>query len=144
MYAMGAAGERRKLSVVISVAVLLLVAAWFWYQRSVDRQILSVTGVVATCTTRPSSAVTGWVRGYPVMAVTPLRFFSAINYGSLYGSPVKGRLTPSEAIVLVGNPRLRPARHVSGAVLSLRLQGRTEMDLHGRIVCSLGPGALPA
>jgi hypothetical protein len=129
---------------LIAGAVLLVAASWFLYHRFVARQVVSVMAVVGTCKTQPSSVMTAWVSGYPVMAVTPLRFWSTMSYGTLYSSAFLGRIEPSGAIQLVADLTHRHGTRVSGTVLTLRLQGRTEMDLHGRIICSLGPGAVQA
>jgi len=81
------------------------------------------------------------------MAVTPMPTLSAsgaraFSYGSLYSSAVTDERQPNAAIRLIsGTTGSRFG--TSGPRLTLRLQGRTKMDLHGQITCSEGVGLAP-
>lgn len=89
------------------------------------------------------------VPGHPVGAVTAMPFLSAagasaVSYGSLYSSAFIGNREPSDGLRLVSGTVPAGNMDTHAPRLTLRLQGRTKMVLHGQITCSqravLAPG----
>ena len=139
--------RRRVLIAALSLLVVAL-AGRLLHRRATDRPVVAVATVAATCMDYPHRVITAWVEGYPVMAVTPMPMRStagvrAYSYGTLWSSAFIGNHEPSAAIRLIsdGMPSTRPDN--SEPRLSLQLQGRTRMDLHGRIICTVHVGLGP-